>query len=148
MRWQDRWKVVPAVYVVLMQGDKILLLRRYQTGYQDGNYGLPAGHLDGGESALTAAVREAQEEVGVTIDPADLELVHTTHRLAEEGDHERIDMYFKAKNYLGEPNNMEPDKCDELRWVSLNNLPGNIIPSVKLALSSIDSGKAYSDIGF
>ncbi|HEX4662734.1 MAG TPA: NUDIX domain-containing protein, partial [Candidatus Saccharimonadales bacterium] len=90
MSWRDRFKVVPAVYIILERDNKILLLRRFNTGYEDGNYTMPSGHLDGGESATTAAVREAMEEAGVTIKSQDLELAHAMYYLAKEGDHERV----------------------------------------------------------
>ena len=54
---------------------KILLSRRYQTGYEDGNYGLPSGHVDGGETIRDALTREVFEEVGVRIDKNNLEII-------------------------------------------------------------------------
>jgi 8-oxo-dGTP pyrophosphatase MutT (NUDIX family) len=44
--------------------DRILLIWRSATGYRDGQLSLPAGHLDGGEDAVTGLVRELREEVG------------------------------------------------------------------------------------
>ncbi|WP_407656858.1 NUDIX domain-containing protein [Lentzea atacamensis] len=45
----------------------------------DGLWHLPSGKLDAGESVLDAAVREAEEEVGVLVEPGDLRHVHTLH---------------------------------------------------------------------
>jgi 8-oxo-dGTP diphosphatase len=148
MRWQDRWTVIPAVYLILEKDSKILLMRRHNTGYQDGNYSLPAGHLDGGEPATLALTREAKEEIGIDLDVSELELLHTMHRIAEEGNHERLDLYFRAKKWQGEPTNMEPHKCDELRWVSRTDLPENVIPVVAQALACIRTNQPYSDFGF
>ncbi|MCB0086534.1 MAG: NUDIX domain-containing protein, partial [Caldilineaceae bacterium] len=64
-----------AVHIFLVQEEKVLLLRRYNTGYEDGNYSVPAGHLDGNEPVTQAALREAREEVGVAIAPAALRVV-------------------------------------------------------------------------
>ena len=61
------YKVIPAVYILLRRNNEILLLRRANTGYQDGKYSFPAGHMDGGELAKQASLREAQEEVNVDI---------------------------------------------------------------------------------
>ena len=61
-----------AVHIFLLRENSVLLLRRAHTGYGDGNYSVVAGHLDGGESVTQAAVREAKEEVGVDLRPADL----------------------------------------------------------------------------
>ncbi len=108
----ERFKAIPAVYLFLEQDDKILLLKRANTGYMDGWYGVPAGHHDGGESIKEAMCREAREEAGITVKPEDLIFVHVMHRLANDG--ERIDFYFKTKSYTGEITNMEPERCSEL----------------------------------
>lgn len=148
MNSKDRWTVIPAVYLVLEKDDKILLIRRYNTGYQDGSYSLPAGHINGGESAVMAMVREAKEEINIALDTTELKLVHTLHRLAEERDHERIDLYFRTSKWKGKVSNLEPHKCDELRWEKIENLPENMAPEVKLALDNIVLGRPYSDSGF
>jgi 8-oxo-dGTP diphosphatase len=151
---QDRHKVIPAVYVVFRDGEKILLIKRANTGYRDGYYSLPAGHVggsdeNGGESATQAATREAKEEVGVDIEINDLRLVHTLHRVSTDPTpHERMDLYFEAEKWRGEPKNAEPHKCDEIRWADINDLPKNVIPEVRQALANISHGNPYSDFGF
>ena len=148
MNWRDRHTVVPAVYLILRKEDKILLLRRANTGYMDGYYALPSGHLDGGETADQAACREAKEEVGVDIEPSDLRLLHTLHRKAQEGDYERIDLFFEVGKWTGEPKNVEPEKCDEVTWIPLNELPENVTPEVSQALECIANMLPYSTMGF
>ncbi len=145
----DRHKVIPAVYVIFRNGNKILLLRRANTGYHDGDYSLPSGHVEPNEPAIKAAVREAKEEVGVDIDSKDLRLVHTLHRYSEDPTpHERIDLYFEAAKWQGQPKNAEPHKCDELRWVPVNDIPTNMTPEVRQALAMIAKGITYSDFDF
>lgn len=148
---KNYFKFIPAVYLVLIKNGSILLLRRHNTGYQDGNYSLIAGHLDGNEPLTTAMTREAQEEAGIDIDPKDLTLVHTMHMRSElrgSTDDERINIYFAAKAYNGEPRNTEPHKCDDLRWFDLNSLPQNIIPHVRVALEHIRNNRSYSEFGW
>lgn len=143
---KDRFKLIPAVYLVLRRGNEVLLLRRANTGYQDGNYSVIAGHLDGDELAADGMVREAKEEAGITIDPKSLKLVHTGHRLSRnEVGQERIDLFFEATQWQGEVTNAEPDKCDDLSWYSLDNLPDNMLPFVKLVLIDIAHGVNYSE---
>jgi len=62
---KERFKITPAVYLVLMKENKILLSQRYNTGYFDNHYSFPAGHLDGEETLKQAMVREAKEETGI-----------------------------------------------------------------------------------
>jgi 8-oxo-dGTP diphosphatase len=146
--WQRRHKIVPAVYLIFRKDDRILLLQRANTGYMDGMYSLPSGHLDGGEPAVMAAVREAKEEVGVTINPADLRLVHTLHRVAEEGDHERIDLGFEVNKWRGRLRNAEPEKCSGIKWVAADKLPKNMVPLVSYMLQEVAQGKPYSSFNF
>lgn len=137
---KTRFKLILSVYVFLVKDGKILLLRRANTGYEDGKYGLPAGHADGNETGRVATAREALEEVGVKIDLDDLEFAHTMHRLQND---ERIDYFFAAKKWQGKPKNMEPEKCDDVSWFQLNNLPDNIIPYVKQAIEHWQNGVHY-----
>lgn len=140
---KGRFKLIPAVYLVLIEDDKILLSRRYNTGYFDNNYSFPAGHLDGGETLKQAMIREAIEEIGITLNPEDLELAHTMNR--KMPDNERVDFFFTARKWQGEPKIMEPEKCDDLRWFTFNNLPGNIIPYIKQVIDSLSSNTIYSE---
>lgn len=146
---EKRFKVIVAVYVVFRETDKVLLLRRANTGYLDGSYSLPAGHIEGNESAISAAAREALEEVGTRLSKQELKLVHVMHRVSDlPSTHERIDFYFQTDKKHGEIKNCEPAKCDELRWCVLGALPKNMVPEVKLALDKIARGEFYSDYRF
>lgn len=147
---KERPKVIPTAYLVLVKGNKILLSRRYNSGFQDGLYSFPAGHLGEDEETLSQAmVREAREEIGVEIDSADLELVHVIHRKQREPTNERrINFFFTAKKWKGEPKIMEPDKCDDLRWFELDSLPDNIIPYIKQAVGCFRKNVKYSEYGF
>lgn len=140
---KERFKLVPSVYLVLIKNNKILLSRRYNTGYFDGNYSFPAGHLDGNETLKQGMVREAKEEVGLELNSDDLELVHVMNRKIP--DRERIDFFFTVKYWVGNPEIMEKNKCDDLSWFEFNNLPENIIPYIKQAIHSISNNIIYSE---
>ena len=122
-----------------------MLLHRYNTGYEDGKYSVPAGHLDGGETVRVAAVREALEEIGVHIDIEDMTFASVMHR---KSDDERIDFFFHIKAWDGEPFNAEPDKCDELRWCEVNALPEEIIPYVKWVIQNFRKGIVFEEFGW
>ena len=143
---KERFKLIPSVYLILLKDNKILLLRRYNTGFRDGEYSFIAGHLDGNETLRQAMVREAKEEANIELNSADLELVHTMNR--NETEEERIDFFFTAKKWEGEPKIMEPHKCDDLRWFETNNLPDNIIPYIKQVIDSVSKNMPYSEFGY
>lgn len=142
----ERFKLVTAVHLILIENGKILLLRRYNTGYEDGNYSIVAGHLDGNESVITAMQREALEESGIHIEATDLEIVHVMHR--KTPDRESIDYFLTCQKYTGEIQIMEPDKCDELAFYDLDNLPQNVIPYVRQALVNYQNGESFSVYGW
>jgi len=147
---KDRPKVVPTAYLVLIKENKVLLSRRYNTGFQDGYYSFPAGHLEDDEETLSQTmVREAKEEVGIEMGSADLELVHVMHRKQQEPTNERrINLFFAAKKWKGEPRIMEPSKCDDLQWFELDNLPDNTVPYIKQAINCMKENVTYSEYGF
>ena len=69
------------VHLLFIQDNKILLARRFNTGYRDGEYSVSAGHLDGNETVRAAAAREAEEEVGVRIEAGDIRFSSVMHRI-------------------------------------------------------------------
>ena len=104
-----------------------------------------AGHLDGNETIKSCIIREASEEAGIKVNPEDLEVVHTMHKKLP--DREYFDIYLRAEKWTGDIANMEPDKCDELKWFEIDNLPNNMIPDVKLALENINKNIYYGEFG-
>lgn len=142
---EKRFKLILSIYLILVKDGQILLLRRQDTGFEDGNYGLPAGHADGNETARAATCREALEEAGLELKPEDLEFVHLMHRI---GNDERVDVFFTTKRWSGEPKNMEPEKCDDLSWFPLDNLPSNTIPYIRQVLEYFQQGVRYSEFGW
>jgi 8-oxo-dGTP diphosphatase len=133
------------VHMFFLRKNKILLIRRFQTGYMDGHYSVPAGHLDGNEPVRLAAAREAREEIGVQIDPEEICFAGVFHR--SEGD-ERVDFFMNVRNWTGEPVNSEPEKCDELRWVDLSELPQNTIPYIRRAIENYQADVPFEEFGW
>jgi len=150
----DRFVVVPASYVLLLRegaaGTEVLLQLRQNTGYMDGHWAAAAaGHVERGETAYDAARREALEEIDVR-DLA-LEFVTSMHRTrhADPID-ERIDFFFTARSWTGEPRIVEPAKCAELRWCPLDALPEPVVPHERMVLDGLRGAglPAYTTFGF
>lgn len=140
----ERFKMRVAVHLILEQNNKFLLLRRYNTGYEDGNYSIIAGHLNGNETIKEAMRREALEEANITIDDENLKIVGVMHR--KDGD-ESIDYYLYTNKFSGNIKIMEPNKCDDLSFYKLDNLPTNIIPYIKTALYNYKNNIIFSEYG-
>lgn len=136
-----------AVYLVLERpGAMVLIARRCNTGYQDGMFQVVAGHAEAGELPKEAMIREAKEEIGIDINPEDLEFVHVSSRPQHDPTGDRLDFYFRVLRWKGEPRIMEPDKCDDIRWIQMHDLPSNTTPHVRYAIEKILEGVMYSEL--
>ena len=145
MSESGRFRAIVAVHLLLIRGGSLLLLRRATTGYEDGNFSVPAGHLEGGETVTAAAIREAAEEVGVRLAADELSFAVVMHRRAEA---ERIDFFLSATTWTGEPYNREPGKCDELRWAPSESLPENTVPYVRRGIEAYLAGERFVEFGW
>lgn len=143
---KERNKMTAASYLFLIENNKILLQRRFNTGYEDGKYSLVAGHVDKGETFTEALIREVKEEAGITLQTDDLSVVHVMNRNIK--DNERIDVFFLAKKWTGDIENKEPNKCDDLSWFDLDDMPDNTISYVKKAIDCIRNKIIYSELDY
>ncbi|SKC79549.1 NUDIX hydrolase [Krasilnikoviella flava] len=148
--WDDgsadhRFRVVPAAYVYLRREGQVLLQLRQGTGFMDGHWAAAAaGHVEPGESVVGAAVREAREELGVVIDPADLVPVTTMHRGLPGGPalEQRVDFFFTATRWSRSPEIREPGKVADLRWFPFVALPEPVVPHELVVLRALhDEGR-------
>ncbi|WP_116995892.1 NUDIX hydrolase [Desertimonas flava] len=139
----DRLSLIPASYVLVLRDDTVLLHVRRGTDYMDGWWALPAGHVDHGESAREAATRELEEECGVVVAVDDLEPVTTMHRwLADGGEIEqRVDFFWLARFWSGEPEIREPDKNGGFGWFPLTDLPERLVPAERVVLDAVAAGR-------
>lgn len=133
----------------LLDGDRVLLSLRHNTGYADGQWSVVAGHLDGDETAVMASSREAREEVGVTIAPDDLAVVGVMHcRAASAADREYCNRFLVARAWGGTVTNLEPEKCATLSWYPLDALPPGLVPYVRWALANYREGRWFDTFGW
>ncbi len=140
--------ILVAVYLFLIRDGQVLMLRRHNTGYEDGNYSVIAGHVERDERITQALVREALEEAGVRLSEGDFRFLHVMQLTNPDG-LIYVDFFFAAENWQGEVQNREPSKCDDLRWFGLTDLPENTIPYVREVLvgHSVDKSR-FSEYGW
>jgi ADP-ribose pyrophosphatase YjhB (NUDIX family) len=145
----SRHKIVPSSYLVLFKDGKTLLSRRCNTGVEDGKYSLVAGHCEEGETFTQCLIREAKEEAGIELLAEDVQVAHVMHRNSYTPiDNERVDVFFTAKKWTGTIENKELDKCDDLVWFDLDNLPINTISYIRQAVEKIQANMFYSEHGW
>lgn len=132
-------------YLILRQKNQILFHLRKNTGYLDGMWSLVAGHVEDGESATTAMIREAREEIGIELSPAEIRVVHIMHRKTNRLN---VDVFFDCQSWRGVIQNLEPDKCAKLEFFPLNSLPSNVVDYNDMALRSVLKGDFYSELGW
>lgn len=143
---KSRFKFFSAGLVFLLKDREILLMRRFNTGFEDGNYSLPSGFIDKHETASQAAIREVLEETGLIIQQQDLKFAHSMFRKGLGG--VWADYFFECKTCRGEPRIMEPKKCDDMRWFNLNSLPNNLAPFARQAIECYKQKIYYSEFGW
>ncbi len=133
-------QVKVSVLGFLSDGNKILFQRRYNTGWEDGKYTIPSGRIHEGELPIAAMIRELEEEIGVTAKPKDVEFVYFDYVQDKY-----VNIFFRINAWEGTPKIMEHDKCDELKWIDLNDLPDNLVGRGKQILEDIQKGVKYAE---
>ena len=139
----QRFQARVAVHLILTNDcGECLFLRRFNTGYKDGEYGLVSGHVEEGENLKIAMIREAREEVGIILSPDDLQVIGVIPSLPNE----YVYFFLHAIRWSGDVKNMEPHKCDDLRWSDLHALPHNTVFYVKWAIENYLGGEWFSEV--
>lgn len=133
---------------ILFFKDKQILLSLRKNISSDGLYGLVAGHLDGGETVTNAIIREAREEASVKIDSANIEMATICHSYNPKNNKEFIQFYAICRKWQGEIKNNEPEKCGELKFFPLKDLPDNMVPYVRDGIAKTMNGVRYYEYGW
>lgn len=140
-----RYRTIVDAMLILVRDGEVLLAERQGTGYADGWWNVPSGHLEENEAIDQAVIREAREEIGITLTPADLRFVHLCHYRNPEGD-ARLGVFFEARTWAGEPVNAEPHKCARIAWWPLDQLPPNTYPYTAAGIEQYAKGEPYAAV--
>lgn len=141
-RHGDYHRVALAAHALIYDAEgRLLVIRRSGTDYLDGYWSVPAGHIDAGETAINACVREVQEEVGLTLAARELEFLLVQQKSGKDGE-ERVDFFFKA-DWRGsaKPVVGAPYELDAVTWVNPDSLPEPFAPYVRAAMTRIEAGE-------
>lgn len=134
--------VVPSVNVFVLNDSRIMLGRRASTGWMDGQLCPPGGHIKKGETPIIAAVREIEEELGVSINPDDLEFICVAARNTPPTEYVAYEFMIRNKKYQFKNN--EPNKCSDLVWVKLDELPEDVIDHFVQVINKGIIGKKHT----
>ena len=133
------------LHLVLLRDGCILMGERRNVEFGAGQYHVPAGHLEAGETIIDGIIREAGEETGIALAPDDLDLAYVMHF---RGASDRLSLFFTAKRWRGEIETREPDKCAGWQWLPITALPANVVPYARQAIADFTSGKRVGLFGW
>jgi len=135
------------INLIIKQNNKILLFFRNDGffNYDGGWWVLPAGHIEQGETAMQAAIREAKEEMDIDIDPKDIKCVHVMSNLASRT--QSFDFFFEVSKFTGTIRNCEGDKCVDMQYYTFDEIKNlkNVISPTRIALDALAKKEFYSE---
>ncbi len=149
--------IIPAAHLVVARDNRVLLLRRSDhTPFQKGMYTLVSGKVERGERPEDAAAREAHEETGINVRAEDLKFeqiiyrrgIENTGEIFDPTQSERIDIFFSTTKWMGEPQNMEPEDCDDMGWFDPEDLPQRTFVVTKNFLRDYPNQPRYKTLGY
>ncbi|MFD5453994.1 NUDIX domain-containing protein [Streptomyces olivaceus] len=128
--------LVAAVIVHDQATNRVVLLQRSQKAkFAQGMWDLPVGKSEPGEPITETAVRELYEETGLTVKPDSLKVAHIIHGAwGVEAPNGFLIVVFAAHEWTGEPENREPRKHAQVRWVVADAIPEEVVDTTASAL--------------
>ena len=135
-------KVPISTNLLLIKDNSVLLALRGNVKQDQNLWCLIVGHLEAGETPTECMIREAKEEIGIDIAKEDLIPISTMYGNKPE----YMGVFFTAKKWSGKIKNMEEDKCKELKFFDMDNLPENTIPYIKQCIKDYKNKVIYSEI--
>ncbi len=142
----QRHSIIPAVFIVIRnENNQLFLLRRFNTGWRDGWWTVPAGHVDLNEGPTAAAIRELKEEAGIDVIQEKLSDPLIYFYPSDDLETERVSLFFEVSSAGLTPTNAEPTKADRGEWFDPDKLPENIVPLLRRALLDLPNGIRYSE---
>ncbi|CAM5585863.1 NUDIX domain-containing protein [Streptomyces fumanus] len=139
--------LVAAVIVHDKVTNRVVLLQRSETAkFAQGMWDLPVGKSEPGEPITETAVRELYEETGLIVKPESLKVAHIIHGAwGVEAPNGFLTVVFAAEEWTGEPENREPRKHAQVRWVAADAIPENFVDTTSSALHHyLGGGSAVS----
>ena len=147
---EERYKSMIVVDLMLIRKNEetgkkeVLLALRKNTGYNDGEYELPGGHVDEGEDLMNAMIREAYEELKIKLKLEDLHIEHILHHYKGN----RLKFIISSEKYEGNLEIKKKEKCENLEWFNIEELPENLDKRAKKVIREIENNIFYDNSDF
>lgn len=129
--------------IIIENQDKQILIGK-RKGAHAPYYSIPGGHLELGESFETCAIREIKEETGMNITDPEVICVTNNLRTYEEEGYHTISVILLVKGFCGQPQLMEPEKCEGWLWVDPQTLPQPHFDASEAAIASYINERIYT----
>lgn len=129
-----KFEIRCAVHLFLITDNKILIEKRCNREYGDGQYDVIASHILGGEDAISAIIRTAKTEVNIDVKTEDLEIVQVMHQNSDGIEY--INYFFRADKFYGEINNNETEFCENLEWIDFKYPIDNMMEYINEAIKN------------
>lgn len=93
----------------------LFTIRNKNDDFQPGKYCLPGGHVEKKEDPMFAAIRECQEETGITIDK---DLVVEAGGYSDD----KVVIHYYVAKFNGEPEVLEERELQQWEWVNIDDI--------------------------
>ncbi len=122
--------------ILIIENARVLLVRhREDAKHMTGAYGIPAGRLEGGETAMEQAIMELEEETGLITTEENLELLPEIYKATidrKDGPQTFTLQVFVCTHYTG---TLRASEQTTPEWIELAELPHiNLLPNMDLVI--------------
>lgn len=131
------------VGVLIINDQQEVLLGLRNASHGTGEWSFPGGHLEFGEKIFETAKREVKEETNLDIIEFELISVCDEMRYIVTDNKHYVNLGVLGKYAGGEPKLMEPEKCAEWRWFSMDAVPENLFEATGYILKNYQDKKIY-----
>ncbi|MFI9506190.1 NUDIX hydrolase [Nocardia sp. NPDC052566] len=138
--------VRPSAGAFITRDDTVLLICRTDNG----NWSMPGGAHDPGESLSRTAVREAQEETGVDVELTGIVGIftdpdHVIHYTSNDEVRQEFTIIYRANPIGGQPTTS--DESSRVEWVPIDKIPSlKMDPSQRKRIEwALSSSEPYID---
>jgi 8-oxo-dGTP diphosphatase len=143
---QERRPKIGVGIIVIKHVDdtSYVMLHQRKGDFAEGYWGSGGGHVEHGESLMTAALRELIEEAGEDLVVNNVNFLCVSNFTSLAPKH-YVDVAFCAEYVSGEPRNSAPDETSDWQWFNIDNLPKPLFPPIVNYLSALKGDGEFYD---